>query len=309
MPWDPLPSTFDRARRREAYRRFARLVTGGEAHLIPFDEVKDRIRTFEQSYRGIRPIPVKQIVGTASRRSDFDKDFLPKRREVRERWQRVERAFPEGGFPPIVVNQVGDSYFVVDGHHRVAIARQRKIDYIDAEVTELRTDYQIPEDADIGRIIVAEQEQCFMRDSGLARARPQARIEFALAHRYVELLELIKIHGFHLMRENKRIMEMDEIAGDWYDCVYSPTIAAIREEEIGDSFRHATEADLFLHIWQRRRAMAAERGEITLEGTVRSVGVEEGSRLPVRAKRTARRLGVTPVPPPPQEASPDPDDR
>ena len=65
------------------------------------------------------------------RGGDFDRDFQPRRPDVRERWRRVERAFPEAGFPPIVVYQLGDAYFVIDGHHRVAIARQDE--YSDSE--------------------------------------------------------------------------------------------------------------------------------------------------------------------------------
>ena len=290
MAWEPLPTTFDKARRREIYRRFARLVTGKDSRLLPFDEVRDRIRLFEQSYRGIRPIPVSKIVGSASRVSGFDKDFLPTRPELRERWRSIEHAFPQGGFPPIVAYKLGDSYFVVDGHHRVGIARLKKIDYIDAEITELRTDYEIPEGADIGRIIMAEQEQMFMRESGLALARPRASIEFTRAPGYIELLELVKLHGFNLMMERGDVLDMEEIAGDWYDRVYEPTVDLIRKERLHDAFPHSTEADLFLHIWQRRRAIFAERGVTSLEGAVRTVSQEESTRLPVRARRTAQRL-------------------
>lgn len=290
MAWQPLPSTFEKARRREVYRRFARLVTGKDSRLLPFDEVKDRIRMFEQSYRGIRPIPVKNIVGSASRMSGFDKDFLPTRPELRQRWQSIERAFPQGGFPPIIVYKLGDSYFVVDGHHRVGIARVKRIDYIDAEITELRTDYEIPVGADIGRIIMAEQEQLFMRESGLARARPRARIEFTRAPGYLELLELVKLHGFNLMMERREVLNIEEITGDWYDRVYEPTADLIREEHLHDAFPDSTVTDVFLHIWQRRRAIFAERGATSLEGAVKTVSQEESTRLPVRARRTAQRL-------------------
>jgi hypothetical protein len=36
--------------------------------------------------------------------------------------------FPDGAFPPIEVVEVGGLYFVSDGHHRVALARERGAD-------------------------------------------------------------------------------------------------------------------------------------------------------------------------------------
>jgi hypothetical protein len=278
MSWDPLPSTFDRARRREAYRRFARIVTGREAQLLALDSVKDRLGFFEQSYVGIRPIPLKAIVGTAGRGKDFDRDFLPRRSDLRERWTRIERAFPEGGWPPIVVYKLGNSYFVVDGHHRVAIARQRRYEFIDAEVTELRTRYEIPDGADIGLIIYKEQQQTFMRDSGLERVRPDAQIEFSQPHRYVELLELVKLHGYHLMRERNEIVSVEEVAADWYDRVYRPTVEQIHHQELDEVWPGQTEADLWLHVWQRRRALFPDRGGVSLREAVETVRSETRGR-------------------------------
>jgi hypothetical protein len=291
VTWDPLPSTFERARRKEAYRRFGSIVIGApERELLPLDEVRRRLRFFEQTYVGIRPIPVARIVGTAGRTQDFDRDFLPVRRETRERWTRIERAFPDGAFPPIVVYKVRDSYFVVDGHHRVAIAKQKRVEYLDAEVTELRTRHEIPDDVDVGRLIYAEQQQIFMQESGLDRARPEANVLFTQPLGYVELLELVKVHGYHLMLERGAVLRVEEIAADWYDHVYLPTIAAIRGQRLLEAFRRGTEADLFLYVWQRRRAVFPERGGMSLEDAVTSVSREEGRRLGVKARRVAGRL-------------------
>jgi hypothetical protein len=85
----------------------------------------------------------------------------------------VERDFAEGEFPPISVFELDGSYFVVDGHHRVAVARQRGVQYIDAEVTRLRSRWPLPSDADLGRIFMEEQRRLFMEESGLERARPR----------------------------------------------------------------------------------------------------------------------------------------
>jgi hypothetical protein len=262
MVSDANRSTFGRARRREAYRRLSELAGRGTVHpLLSLDEVTKRLRAFEQTYVGVRPIRVRDIVGTVSRVDDFDREFLPKRSKIRQRWENVERRYPEGDFPPIVVYELDGRYFIVDGHHRVAIARQRGIDWIDAEITKLRSRVPLPPDADISAIIMAEQERRFMEESGLDRARPEVRIEFSRPQGYIELLEHLKIHGFHLMQQRGEVLPPDAIAADWYDRVYRPTVDAIHREQLRELWPAATDADLFLWVGQRRRELFPERTE------------------------------------------------
>jgi hypothetical protein len=255
--------------------------------LLPLDEVSRRLRAFEQSYLGIMAIEVSKIVGTVDRAGEFDRDFLPRRRWVEDRWRRVEEAFPEGDFPPIQVYRLGEAYFVIDGHHRVAIARQRRMSHIDAEVTELRSRWRLPADADLGRIIHAEQERTFMEESGLERARPEARIEFTRAQGYIQLLENVKVHGYHLMQERGEVLPPEEVAADWYDRVYGPTVEAIRRENLLELYPTATEGDLFLWVYQRLLELFPERGGMGYEDAIRA-GKDEpppAGRTRIVAKR------------------------
>ena len=266
-------TTFDKARRRETYRRLSRLVKRDEqdSRLLALDEVQDRLRLFDQHYEGVVPIPVDQIVRTAGRANDFDQDFLPKRIEMRERWRAVEQTYPEGEFPPIVVYKVGEAFFVVDGHHRVAIAKRSGVDMIDAEVVELHTRFSIPSEVDVAKLILLEQQLIFMEESGLDRARPEIVIEFSRPDGYIQLLELVKVHGYHLMQERNEVLPREDIGGDWLDRVYLPTIEAIKKEGLMAGFTSATEGALFLWIWERRRALHPHTGGITLEETARVV--------------------------------------
>jgi hypothetical protein len=295
-------TTFDRARRRSAYRRLARLVgrPSGAPELLPLDEATRRLRPFARRYVGLRPIPLRQIVGTESRGGDFDRDFLPRRPDIGERWRRVEQAFPEGDFPPIVVYQVGDAYFVVDGHHRVAIGREREMETIDAEVTELRARWHLPADADIVELIHAEQERIFMDESGLATARPEARIRFSRPAGYIELLENVQIHGYHLMLGAGRALERSEIAADWYDRVYLPALDAIRKEgldracpalrkPISSSPSTSAAGSSFPNAVRRRsrrpRARSTRKGRSPHAGT--SAGCSRARRRRARWRRRA----------------------
>ncbi len=256
-----MATTFDRARRRGAYARLARVV-GKDAprDLLSLDEATRRLRPFARRYVGLRPIPVAKIVGTDSRGTDFDRDFNPRRPAIRDRWQQVERAFPDDAFPPIVVYQLGDVYFVIDGHHRVAIARQRGMEMIDAEVTELKARWHLPADADIVELIHAEQERILMDESGLAEAYPDIRVRFSRPVGYIQLLETIQLHGYHLMQNEGRVAPPADIARAWYEDVYLPTIEAIHEERLDEVCVGATDSDRFLWVWDRRRDLMPEHG-------------------------------------------------
>jgi len=63
---------------------------------------------------------------------------------MRDRWTRIYRAMVEGGeLPPIDVYKVGDNYYVIDGHHRVSVARSLDRELINARVIEVGTKVEI----------------------------------------------------------------------------------------------------------------------------------------------------------------------
>ena len=76
-----------------------------------------------------------RIVGSLNRYHQFDRAFLPVEDRIGSRWQNVDRAFYEEiSLPPVVLYKVGQVYFVVDGHHRVSVAREQGQEFIEAEV-------------------------------------------------------------------------------------------------------------------------------------------------------------------------------
>src|SRR3712207_2473554 len=77
---------------------------------------------------GVREIPLDAITATVepARASHFDSQFRPAGSRTRGRWERLWIAEQRGEtLPPISVMQVGTSYAVLDGHHRVSVARAR----------------------------------------------------------------------------------------------------------------------------------------------------------------------------------------
>ncbi len=86
---------------------------------------------------GLREIPLDVIHGTLepSRAAQFDACFRPIARSARSRWERIWLAEDRGAvLPPISVVEVENGYAVLDGHHRVSVARSRGAVAIDATV-------------------------------------------------------------------------------------------------------------------------------------------------------------------------------
>ncbi|MGH2379628.1 MAG: hypothetical protein ACRDG7_00170 [Candidatus Limnocylindria bacterium] len=91
---------------------------------------------------GLRSVPLDQIVGTVRHPTQNTADFLPLPRlrgqNWRARWQRITSAMDRlATLPPVELVQVGDDYYVVDGHNRVAAARRAGGVEVDADVTQL----------------------------------------------------------------------------------------------------------------------------------------------------------------------------
>ena len=105
--------------------------------LLSYHEERRRLLPIGASDRGLQVVSVAQIVGSTDRAGDFDRAFRLRAHHAAGRWKRIARAAYEGApLPPIRLYQVGDGYFVVDGHHRVSVARALGQQFIDAVVIE-----------------------------------------------------------------------------------------------------------------------------------------------------------------------------
>jgi hypothetical protein len=142
---------------------------------------------------------------------------------------------------------------------------------IDADITEFVARVPLPAGADVVELVLRELERVFIDDSGLAEARRGARLAASRPAVYLELLENLQVHGYHLMREQDRVLDRAEIAADWYDRIYSPVIAAVDRGRLGREHRDAPDADLFLLLHRRRRESFPSCGCPPLDETVSAV--------------------------------------
>lgn len=88
---------------------------------------------------GLQTVIVDKIVGSENRTTEFDGSFTPQADHLESRWVNVAVAYFKGiSLPPIELFQVGDEYYVRDGHHRVSVARALDQAMIHATVTVLK---------------------------------------------------------------------------------------------------------------------------------------------------------------------------
>lgn len=221
--------------------------------LLSFDAVRSSLPIYGQSYRGVQEVPVDKIVGTTTNRyADFDRAFLPSQARTKSRWKAIdELRLRDVNLPPIQLYQVGDSYFVRDGHHRVSVARQMGQRYIDAEVIEMQTRTPLTTNLkrlDLSQVQALGEYASFLEKTQLDKLRPNVNIEFSRPGGYARLLEHIVVHQYFLGLDYRRDVTWEEAVTDWYDYVYMPIVTITRERKVLAEFPRRTEADLYLWI-------------------------------------------------------------
>ena len=240
---------FARARSRAFLNDIFGFFSGRPKRLLSYDQVKEKLRIGGPIYRGVRTVEIARIVGSVNRYADFDRAFLPTHNRIANRWQNVDRAFYEDiSLPPVVLYKVGDVYFVVDGHHRVSVARQQGQEFIEAEVRECHVKVPVgpdlrPEDLEI---LGARVE--FLERTGLDRLRPDAIVDVTIPDGYSRILEHIAVHRYFMGLDQQQDISDDEAVVHWYDTVYLPIVSVIRERNILGEFPGRGEGDLYIWV-------------------------------------------------------------
>lgn len=252
---------FQRARFKAFLNRVWGALSGQPSNLLSYDEIKEKLHVGGPIYRGVKTVRVEQIAGSLNRYHDFDRVFLPKFDELGQRWQSVNRAFYQDiSLPPVVLYKVGEVYFVVDGHHRVSVAREQGQLFIEAEVRECATRVNItanirPEDLEI-----LENKVHFLERTSLDRLIPEANIKLTIPDGFDRMLEHIAVHHYFMGLDLKRDISEEEAIRHWYDTVYMPIIKVIRDTEILKEFPGKTEGDLYLWVLDHQHYLEQEEG-------------------------------------------------
>ncbi len=261
---------FHRARRQAALESLLARLSGQSAELLSFDDVVDKLGLSGQSDAGTRQVPIEAIIGSVGRYRDFSRTFLPRTGEDEERWVGVSTAARHvGDLPPVQLYSLNDSYFVLDGNHRISIARSQGLDFIDAHVIEVQTRVPLPEGAAPDALIIAAEYASFLAYTGLDRQRPGLDLTVSVPGQYIHLENHVEAKRYICESVEEREFTVEEAAAVWYDAVYQPLVEAIRERGILRYFPGRTETDFFVWLSRHRASLRSELGiDVTPDETV-----------------------------------------
>jgi len=252
FPRADVENDFLRARRRQVLARLVQRLRRepDDVNLIlPFDDVMAALGQAGEQRLGLQTIRLDRIVGTVDSTRDFDRRFRPTSNRVRERWERLALAQRRGeSIPPIDVYQVGDMYFVVDGHHRVSIALAMGQKVIDAYVTEIRTAVPAQGIQHRSDLLFKSYEQLFR---SRVRLPPEAysKIRVSDPWSYAELSEAVEAWGFRLMQHEHKFYDRPEVSRRWFSEEYTPVVRILRSADLIGS---NTDAEAYLIIATER---------------------------------------------------------
>jgi hypothetical protein len=253
---------YSRARTKAFLNRIWAVISGQPTGLLSYDEVCEKLHVGGPIYRGVQTVHLNQIAGSLNRYHQFDRAFLPTQDETASRWQRVSRAFYEDiSLPPVVLYKVGQVYFVVDGHHRVSVAREQGQDFIDAEVRECATRVDITPDLKPEDLEVLGEKVNFLERTRLDHLRPKARIRLTVPDGFDRVLEHIAVHRYFMGIDLQRDISEEEAVAHWYDTVYLPIVKVIRSSKILKEFPGKTEGDLYLWALDHQHYLAEQEGQ------------------------------------------------
>ena len=130
---------FDRARRQATCAKLAGLLRGRQPSRNRLPVLGEVVIAGGAGTATEAMVPIDQIVGTVEPTRCFDRRFRPTSELPRSRFERVAAELLSGrGMDPVELYQCGDSYYVLDGHHRIAVARALRQQSIWATITPVR---------------------------------------------------------------------------------------------------------------------------------------------------------------------------
>jgi hypothetical protein len=307
-PYDP---DYSAARTKAFFNSVLARLAGRPNRLLSFEAVKDKLGLRGSAYRGLRAVPVKAIIGSVDRYRDFDRAFLPAQTFTADRWKSINRAFySDTELPPVKLYQIGDVYFVLDGNHRVSVAREHDIEFIDAEVIEVRSRVPLTPDVNAGDLEILGEYERFLERTQLDQLRPEQNIRFTIAGGYEQLIEHIAVHRYFMGLDEQRDIGEAEAVTHWYDTVYKPIVEVICEQNVLKDFPGRTEADLYLWLLDHLHYLRESQGDVNPTQAAQEFAQEFSERPVQKLLRTVAQaidaIGEAEAPLPGLDAGPKP---
>lgn len=288
---------FKKARSKAALQRFWAGIRGKSLDLLPYDEISAKLKAFNKVDRGLQSVRLKDIVGSVGRNEDFDRNFSPLNDADIIRWASVKTAMTSlnsTGLPPVSLYKIGDAYFVLDGNHRVSIAREMGLDMIEAYVTELYT--RVPVSASITPEELQNKATYveFLEQTRLDLIIPGVDFSLSRADTYPLLAEHIDVHRYYMGQEQAREIPYEEAALDWYEKVYQPVVEMINSSGLREEFPRLTVTDLYLWVLDQQSILQEALGiPIRTGHAAEYMALQEGKTIKASGSQTEQHFEDT----------------
>jgi hypothetical protein len=282
---------FARARAKAFFHEVAAMIARRPNEPLSFEAVKRSLKVFGQAYRGVQTVPIDKIIGSATLRyNDFDSAFLPTQTRTKMRWRNIDRLYYQNvDLPPVQLYQIGELYFVRDGHHRISVARSRGQQFIEAEVIQVQTRVPLSSDLTAHDLEIVGEYADFVERTQIDRLRPEQLIKFSEPGGYARLIEHIAVHRYFMGTEQHHRIPWQKAVVSWYDNLYLPTVKIIREHNILKEFARRTEADLYLWIMDHHYFLSQQGESVGLEDAAVDFAQHFSERLDKKLLRSVRR--------------------
>ncbi|MCG8615696.1 MAG: ParB/RepB/Spo0J family partition protein, partial [Desulfobacterales bacterium] len=207
-------------------------------HVTSFNEQQAKEEDVEFIDHGVLTIPLEDITGSVGKYHDFDSRFRPKKHVSGKRFSDIKRTMREGGsLPPVNLYQIRNDYFVLDGNHRVAAAKELGRTDIKAKVVELLSGRNTMEN-----LIYIEKKTFF------EKTKLKEKIDLTEVGKYKFLEKQIKKHQLYLASQSGKDCDLNKAATDWFSTIYVPMTAIINSGGLMKYFPGRTIADLYAYI-------------------------------------------------------------
>ena len=273
---------FHRFRSKAAMERFWAGIRGESLDLLPFDKVSAKLRAVNQTELGLQEVPLDAIIGSVNRTGDFDRNFAPLSADDGSRWANVKAAMTSPfthGVPPVSLYKIGEAYFVLDGNHRVSIAKEMGLDTIEAYVTEVKTKVPLSSSFTLEELVEKAAQADFLENTHLDRILPGVDLSLKQIDNYPLLEEHINVHRYYMGIEQNQEVDHETAARDWYERVYLPVVRVIESSGLHDEFAHLSLTDLYLLVLDKQHHLQERLGTaLRTEKVVDYLADQEGKQ-------------------------------
>ena len=256
--------------------------------LVDFSAIEKNVHVYTLKARGIQAIPIDKIIGSLGRYLDFSETLLPKRTDGSSRYEYIKSLMEKGiNLEPIQVYQMLDNYFIIDGHHRVAVAKNEfKAKYIDADVTEIKFDFELSKDKNYTfdsestkKFLIKLEENAFQKATMFTK-KFLIKLEENAFQKATMLNNKILIHPLKVTELksyailNQEILDFKEnynngellkksimfVSYKWYAERFLPAVELMEEEKILSKFANRTYTDLYVWIQKHKYFLSQRAG-------------------------------------------------